>query len=94
MVGIVGEMKLNMKEITVSSLDYFTWKIGAIILLFLLLYSIYFNQNHNKFANPSGYVEAFLNTSDKGICLIRFPSECPTTALICESDIGKVKNEP
>ncbi len=84
-------MVKSNRDITTSKIDYYTWKIGAIVLLFLLLSYIYISQTHNKFANPSGYVEAFLNTSDKGICLIRFPAECPTTALICQSDINKVK---
>jgi hypothetical protein len=86
-------MTTKRTEIVISKIDYYTWKIGAIVLLFLLLFYIYFSQTHNKFANPSGYVEAFLNTRDKGICLIRFPSECPTVALICENDINKLKEE-
>ena len=84
-------MKKDRYFIRVGKIDYYTWKVGAMILLFLLLGYFYFSQTHNKFANPSGYVEAFLNTSDKGICLIRFPAECPTTVLICQSDINKIK---
>jgi hypothetical protein len=73
---------------------YFAIIISEILFftLFIVIQIRFYSQTYNKFANSSDYVEAFLNT-DRGICMIRFPAECPTTALICESDMEKVKEK-
>ena len=74
-------------EIKVSKIDYYSWKIGAIILLFALLCFIYFS-NRNEYATPSGYIDSFIQTKDKGLCQARFSATCKPTIIVCESDVA------
>ena len=76
-----------MKNITISSIDYYTWKFGALILFFLLLF-IFWYYNHNDYATPAGYINAFIQSEDKGLCQVRFSAACKPNIIVCESDIN------
>jgi len=79
------------RNITVSKIDYYTWKLSAIILLFLFLFVTFLN-GRNEYSTPSGYIDSFIQTKDRGLCQARFSGGCKPTIMICETDILNLTN--
>jgi len=78
------------RNITVSKIDYYTWKLSAIILLFLFLFVTFLN-GRNEYSTY-GYIDSFIQTKDRGLCQARFSGECKPTIMICETDILNLTN--
>lgn len=73
--------------------------LGFIIGMFFIFFMILFDFSHiienNGYVkqlqnnNNNNYIESYVNTTEKGLCITRFDYSCPYTIVICQSDLFK-----
>lgn len=82
---------------TIISLFILGLMMGFLIGTFVLYFIILFDFGHiienngyvKQLKDNSQFIETYVNTTNKGLCIVRFDYSCPYTFVICQSDLFK-----